>query len=141
MMEPANSRALRANVLAGISAVIVLLLLGRMFYMQTFQHRDYFEISEENRIRIVPEIAVRGKMTDRNGRLLVDNRPSYVVAAVPNEISDLDLISSNLSTLLDISEERISTKIRRSRFRRHEPVRLRRDAPFEIVCRIEESIG
>lgn len=139
MMETANSRALRANILAGIAAAIVLLLLGRMFYMQTFQHEGYFEISEENRIRIVPEIAVRGKMIDRNGRLLVDNRPSYVVAAVPNEISDLDLISSNLSTLLDIPEERISAKIRRSRFRRHEPVRLKRDASFEIVCRIEES--
>jgi penicillin-binding protein 2 len=138
-METVNSKALRANLLAGFFAAAVFLLMGRMFYMQTFQHKDYFEISEENRIRIVPEIAVRGKMIDRNGRLLVDNRPSYVVAAVPNEVSDLDLISSNLSTLLDISEERISTKIRGSRFRRHEPVRLKRDAPFEIVCRIEEA--
>jgi penicillin-binding protein 2 len=111
-----------------------------MFYMQTFQHSGYFEMSEENRIRIDQEIAVRGKMLDRHERLLVDNRPSYVVAAVPNEVPrDLQLISFNLSSLLDIPAERISSQIERNRYRRHEPVKLRRNVPFEVVCRIEEA--
>ncbi len=140
MKETDFSQARRVNILAGIFAGLLLLLLGRMSYMQTFQHGYYFEISEENRIRIDQEIAVRGKMLDRNGRLLVDNRPSYVVAAVPNEAAEqLDLISSNLSSLLDIPAERISSQIERSKYRRHEPVRLRRNVPFEVVCRIEEA--
>ena len=138
-MESHYSKSLRANLLAIFFASMILLLLGRMLYMQTFQHKNYLEISEENRIRVVPEIAVRGKLMDRNGRLLVDNRPSYMVAAVPNEITNLELISSNLSSLLGIPEEWIAKKIKQSRYRRHEPVRLKRDAPFEVICRIEEA--
>ncbi len=138
-MEGLNSRSLRANILAGFFVLLVVLLIGKMFYMQTFQYGNYFEISEENRIRIVPQIAVRGKILDRFGKLIVDNRPSYVVAAVPNEVTDVRVASSNLSDLLGISVERIESKIRQSRLRRHQPVRLKRDAPFETVCRIEEA--
>jgi len=140
-MESHYSQELRANLLAGLLALLVLLLLGRMFYMQVFQHKSYLEISEENRIRIVPEMAVRGRVTDRNGRLLIDNRPSYEVAAVPSEITNLDSTAGNLSSLLEMPKERISKKIRESRFRRYEPVRLKRDAPFEVVCNIEETSG
>ncbi|MBU1318966.1 MAG: penicillin-binding protein 2 [candidate division Zixibacteria bacterium] len=140
-MESHYSQELRANLLAGILAALMLLLLGRMFYMQVFQHKSYLEISEENRIRIVPEMAVRGRVTDRNGRLLIDNRPSYEVAAVPSEITNLDSTAGNLSELLEMPQERISKKISESGFRRYEPVRLKRDAPFEVVCNIEETSG
>lgn len=133
------SRSLRANLLAGFLLIVIILLVARMFYMQTFQHRAYFEISEENRIRVVPEIAVRGRVFDRNGILMIDNRPSYVVAAVPSEISNLSAMSGDLSELLGVSEERIQKKIKKSRYRRYEPVRLKRDAPFDVVCRIEEA--
>lgn len=138
-MEDHYSRTLRASVIAALFATLIVLLIGRMFFMQTFQHNSYLEISEENRIRIVPEIAIRGKVSDRDGRLIVDNRPSYVVAAVPNEVSDIEMIASNLSSLLDIPAERIATKVTSSRYRRHQPVRLKRDAPFDVVCKIEEA--
>jgi len=138
-MEGLHSKSLRANILAGFFAMLLILLIVRMFYMQTFQYRNYLEISEENRIRIVPEIAVRGKIFDRYGNLIVDNRPSYVVAAVPNEVTDVKVASANLADLLSVSPDRIESKIRKSRSRRHQPVRLKRDAPFETVCRIEEA--
>ena len=133
------TRALRANLLAGFLLTVILLLIVRMFYMQTFQHEAYLEISEKNRIRVVPEIAVRGRVFDRNGILLIDNRPSYAVAAVPSEITNLNAVSSDLSELLGVPEERIQQKIRKSRYRRYEPVRLKRDASFDVVCRIEEA--
>lgn len=139
MMETRYSKALRANTIAVTLAAVIFLLLGRMFFMQIFQHKGYLEISEENRIRIIPEIAVRGRVMDRNGRLLIDNRPSYEVAAVPNEVSDLDYISEKLSELLEVPQEKIADKINKSRFRRYEPVKLKRDVPFDVVCRIEEA--
>jgi penicillin-binding protein 2 len=140
MISNGYSRALRANTLAMVIVALMILLAGRMFYMQTFDHGDYLEKSEENRIRVVPEIAVRGKILDRNGHVLVDNRPSYVIAAVPGEVSDrIDYVSEGLSSLLDVPAEQLADKIRKSRFRRYEPVRLKRDAPFETVCRLEEA--
>ena len=140
MREADSSRSLRANILASFFAAVLLLLLGRMFCMQTFHHAGYFEISEGNRIRIEKDVAVRGKLLDRHGRMIVDNRPSYVVAAIPNEVNGhVELIASNLSSLLDIPAEQISSQIERSKYRRYEPVKLRRNVPFESVCRIEEA--
>jgi penicillin-binding protein 2 len=140
-MEVTYSKTLRANLLAGSVIFIAFALIVRLFYMQVFQHGSYLAMSEENRIRIVPETAVRGRVLDRNGLLLIDNRPSYVVSAVPSEVRSVDGTAAALSSLLDIPQDKIAKKIRDANARKlkYEPVRLQRDLPFELVCRMEES--
>ena len=68
----------------------------------------------------------RGLIYDRNGVLLADNRPSYVLSVVRERVGDLDVALSELQTLLPVSErdlENFHKKVNRSR--PYEPVPLR----------------
>jgi penicillin-binding protein 2 len=57
---------------------IALLLLG-FWKLQIIQAGHFADLAERNRIRSIPIIAPRGKILDRNGRVIVDNFPSFSV--------------------------------------------------------------
>src|SRR5438105_11799144 len=58
--------------------MIGLLLLG-FWKLQVIDSDKYGLMAEQNRVRSIPIIAPRGRMLDRDGRVLVDNRPSFSV--------------------------------------------------------------
>ncbi|MBI3405157.1 MAG: hypothetical protein HY046_06835 [Acidobacteria bacterium] len=58
-----------------VSAMTVLLLAG-YWNLQILEYKRYSELAERNRIRSIPIIAPRGRMLDRDGRVIVDNYPS-----------------------------------------------------------------
>ncbi len=65
-----------------IQAAVVLLLavLGvRLYMLQIVNGARYAEVAENQRIRLLPILAPRGVIMDRNGTVLVDSRPIYSV--------------------------------------------------------------
>ena len=58
--------------------MMALLLLG-FWKLQIVDSDRYAQLAERNRIRSIPIIAPRGSMLDREGRVLVDNYPSFSV--------------------------------------------------------------
>ncbi|MEJ6539690.1 MAG: penicillin-binding protein 2, partial [Halioglobus sp.] len=77
-------------------------------------------------VQLQPLPPKRGLIYDRNGVLLADNRPSYVLSVVRERVGDLDVALSELQTLLPVSErdlENFHKKVNRSR--PYEPVPLR----------------
>jgi len=62
---------------AGIAAVLVCVLISRMVYLQVEQHAYYTTKSDSYRIHTLPVAPNRGRIYDRNGILLADNKPSY----------------------------------------------------------------
>jgi penicillin-binding protein 2 len=77
-----NDNRLPQTRLAIVSYIIVgmigLLLLG-FWKLQVIDSDRYAQMAEQNRVRSIPIIAPRGRMLDRDGRVLVDNRPSFSV--------------------------------------------------------------
>jgi penicillin-binding protein 2 len=61
-----------------IVGIIALLLLG-FWKLQVIDSDKYGVMAERNRVRSIPIIAPRGRMLDRDGRVLVDNYPSFSV--------------------------------------------------------------
>jgi penicillin-binding protein 2 len=61
-----------------IVGMIGVLLLG-FWKLQVIDADRYTSMAERNRVREIPVIAPRGRMLDRDGRVLVDNRPSFSV--------------------------------------------------------------
>ena len=57
----------------------LLVLLGGYWRLQIGQHRFYQQEAERNRIRNLPVIAPRGRILDREGRVLVDNFPAFSI--------------------------------------------------------------
>jgi penicillin-binding protein 2 len=61
-----------------IAGTFFLLLFG-YWRLQIAHHRQYLEQAERNRIRNLPIIAPRGRILDREGRILADNFPAFSV--------------------------------------------------------------
>ncbi|MBS1839955.1 MAG: penicillin-binding protein 2 [Acidobacteria bacterium] len=87
--------------LAVVSYIIVgmigVLLLG-FWKLQVIDSDRYGQMAEQNRVRSIPIIAPRGRMLDRDGRVLVDNRPSFSVLLLRD---DPALVEKNLPALAD----------------------------------------
>ncbi len=63
-----------------VLAFVLLTLLGiRLYYLQVVKGDYYNERAENQRVRFIPIPAPRGAILDRNGKLLVDSRPTYNV--------------------------------------------------------------
>ena len=88
-----------------IVGMVGLLLLG-FWKLQVVDSDKYGQMAERNRVRSIPIIAPRGRMLDRDGRVLVDNYPSFSILLLRD---DPGLIERNLPAVanglgLDISD-------------------------------------
>lgn len=84
------------------AAAFFLILLGRLWYLQGIRTEEFASLSERNRTRLIPIEPPRGAVFDRNGELLVENRPSFSVALIRQEVSDPQRLLLNLNNLLGV---------------------------------------
>jgi len=59
-------------------------------------------MSENNRLRFIPVAASRGALLDRNGKVIVNNTPSFSLAVIPEEVKDKAYLLDNLVRVLQI---------------------------------------
>ncbi len=75
-----------------IIAFILLAILGvRLYYLQVVQGDYWAGRAENQRIRLIPIPAPRGAIFDRNGKILVDSRPTYNVVLSNEPIKKIDV--------------------------------------------------
>jgi penicillin-binding protein 2 len=75
-----------------VLAFILLTLLGiRLYYLQVVKGEYYNERAENQRVRFIPIPAPRGAIFDRNGKLLVDSRPTYNVVLSNEPIKNVNI--------------------------------------------------
>ncbi len=75
-----------------VLAFLLLTILGaRLYYLQVVKGEYYSEKAENQRIRFIPIPAPRGAIFDRNGKLLVDSRPTYNVTLSNEPIKQIDV--------------------------------------------------
>ena len=85
--------------------VMMLALAAGLWRLQVLGASSYRDLAQQNRIRKVPIMAPRGKLFDREDRLLVDNYPSVSCFLVreqnKNVDADLPMIAQGLNLDLD----------------------------------------
>ena len=90
-----------------VLAIFMILAYG-LWRLQVVQSDMYASLAEKNRVRNVPILAPRGKILDREGRIIVDNYPSFTALLLRDSsrdlLADADLISQGLH--LDPKETR-----------------------------------
>ncbi len=94
----------RAIIGVAIIALMILLLLSRIAYLQITDHQKYAMLSERNQLRLVPIAPTRGLIFDRNGKLLARNVPAFHLAVIPEQVSDLEKTLNELSTFIPIDD-------------------------------------
>ncbi|WP_271273189.1 penicillin-binding protein 2 [Aliamphritea hakodatensis] len=127
------SRALIAFV---IVCILLGVLIGRLYYLQVVEYDHQAALSDDNRIQLQPVAPTRGLIYDRNGILLADNRPSYSVTIMKEEVEDLETVLTELQKLIPVTERQLKTFRKRLKQRRrpYETVPLRfRLTPEEIA--------
>jgi penicillin-binding protein 2 len=86
----------RVGVIQVLAFVLLTLLGVRLYYLQIVRGDYYSDRAESQRVRLIPIPAPRGAIFDRNGKLLVDSRPTYNVV-----LSNEPLKSINVNDRID----------------------------------------
>ena len=94
-----------------LSVAVFIFLVSGFWKLQVQNPDIYSEAAEKNRIKSTPILAPRGKILDRDGRVIVDNKASYSLLLYRDQIKleHLPVIAEALQ--LDYRE--LSAKIRR----------------------------
>ncbi|MDP2940186.1 MAG: penicillin-binding protein 2 [Candidatus Omnitrophota bacterium] len=91
---------MRLKVFHVIILVFFLVALTGLVYTQILKGGFYYRLSKNNCIRIIPEVAKRGLILDRQGEILADSRISFNLAVIPQELKDKDLTFQLLAQVL-----------------------------------------
>ncbi|MCF8010200.1 MAG: penicillin-binding protein 2 [Clostridiales bacterium] len=75
--QDARKRIIALMVILGL---IFAVLVGRLAYLQLVKVNRYKTLARENMVRIIPMKAPRGKIVDRNKKIIVTNKPEYALS-------------------------------------------------------------
>jgi len=95
-----------------ILAVLVVLIF-RLGRLQVAGTEKYETLAERNRIRTVPILAPRGKILDREGRIIVDNYPSFSVLLLRDQTHELNADIDRIAAGLHLDTDAIRERLRR----------------------------
>jgi penicillin-binding protein 2 len=131
---PQGRLAVASYVIVGMIGV---LLLG-FWKLQVIDADKYSSMAERNRVRYIPVIAPRGRMLDRDGRVLVDNRPAFSVLLLRDDPrlveKHLHTISEGLDIPLDDLREQLTNTRNLPKF---QPIIIKPDASQADIAFIE----
>ena len=109
-------------------ALILAVLITGLWRLQVLNAENFRSLAEANRIRKVPILAPRGKIFDREGRLLVDNYPSVTCYLLREQVKDLNADLPLISQGLHIPLDQIQATLRRYQIApNYQPIPLKQD--------------
>jgi penicillin-binding protein 2 len=124
-------RLLLTAMLAGL-----FLLLARSWHLQLIRGDNFLRLSENNRLRSLRTKSLRGKLLDRHGHVLADNRAAYTLMAIPEDLPPLPKLRILLQQLdLDVDIETLDLYHSPAAFK---PVPVQRDLPRNRVAYFAE---
>ncbi|MBC8259583.1 MAG: penicillin-binding protein 2 [SAR324 cluster bacterium] len=129
---------IRLIILGGVVILIFSLLASRLWFLQISEGQKYTEFSQGNRIRLIPEPALRGIIYDRNGVILAENRPAYQLQLIREDTPDLEASLQKVSKSLDLSYSELKNKIEENHdLAQFKPIILEEDLSYEKAMYLE----
>ena len=110
--------AIRIAILGTVAVALFAALFFRLWALQVISGEHYLDEARNNQVRTFRVPASRGGIADRNGELLVSNRPGTLVQVWPAALAEMPrakrvAIVRRLSTLLDLPVTEIRRALRR----------------------------
>ncbi len=120
-----------------ILAVFLFLTYG-LWRLQVAQSDMYASLAEKNRIRNVPILAPRGKILDRQGRIIVDNYPSFTALLMRDSSRDLNEDVELIASGLHLDPKDVRDRIRKfTGMPQYQPIYLKDDITPDELAFIE----
>ncbi len=144
----AESPRVRMSVLGIVVFALFASLFARLYYLQVMDSAQYQVAAQANRIRVVPVEAPRGRILDRNGKVLVDNRISVQVTIDRTVVDALD-DDDRLEVLTLVADglarsgtpktvEQLEADLANQRYSPYVPVPIAGDVPEDLKIWIDE---
>ena len=95
--------------------LMMLALVAGLWRLQVLGAENFRQLAEQNRIRKVPVMAGRGKLFDREGRLIVDNYPSVSCFLVREQNRNVDADLPLIARGLNLDLEQLTATLRHYR--------------------------
>ena len=123
----------RIAVFQYAAVAIFLFLIAGFWVLQIREHEANSALAERNRIKTVPLLAPRGKILDRDGRVIVDNQPAFVVQLAQENLKLEHLAPIAEGLHLDLDELKATVK-RYTAGKRYSPIPIKRDlSPADVT--------
>ncbi len=132
---------LRLTVIGVIVMFLFSALFARLWFLQVASDSNYAAAASSNRIRVLYEPALRGRILDRNDKPIVDNEPVDVITfdrTKPLSTQERGLVEGRLGEQLGVSAKEIKQRIEHPRTSSFGPVRIATGIPPEVRTYIEE---
>ena len=86
-----------------IFVLLFFIIFVKIVYVQVFSYEKLSTLSDDLWSRELPISAARGKILDRNGKVLADNKTITSLVIIPNQIEDKERVTEVLSSILNVS--------------------------------------
>ena len=111
MNENRTHHRSRVTLIFLILVLAALALSGRLVYLMIFRSEHYSQMAEDLHQRERTIKAARGRIIDRNGKVIATNRTVCTVSVIHNQVEDPEQVISVLTAELGLSEESVRKKV------------------------------
>lgn len=126
----------RIRIVFVISLIVFFFVLVKVFYIQVIEYKKLNTLASELWSRNLTVQADRGKILDRNGKVIVDNVTTVGLYLVPSQILNKDEVAKALSEILGVSYEEMMKHVsKKTSIERVHPEG--RNLSFEIADKID----
>ena len=140
-----DDQGYRQKLCAGAYAIVFLcmaVLVARLSYLQLINGRKYRELSQQNSVRVVPLQAPRGKILDRNGRLLAGVKPCFNICVVRKDVKNMESLLGRLLPLLNEPDSAVRVRLKQMLNQpAYLPAVIKRGADWDEISRIEARLS
>jgi penicillin-binding protein 2 len=123
---------LRLAVLGIMIVAAFVALFSRLWFLQVLASDEYRVLARENRVRQIQSEPPRGRILDRNGKVLIDNRLTSAVTVervVLNNPRRRRRVFRRLSKLLDVKVSEMRNRLKDTTLSPYKPVAVANDVP------------
>lgn len=132
--------ARRSMLGLAVLCLLILYLIGRLFFLQIVKHDVYITLSTKNWLDLVPVEPTRGLIYDRNGILLAENIPVFSLDVIPMQVADMQKTLTALSKIIQLSDnDIIQFKKQIKQHRRFDEIPLKLRLTEDEVARFTEN--
>jgi len=123
-------------IIEAIIIIISLIFITKLFYIQVID--DSYKLSAENNaLRHITQYPSRGKIYDRNGKVLVSNKTYYDIKVVAKSLSEFD--TTKFCRLLSIPKDKLIKQINKNR-KSYQPITVKKQVEGIEFAKIQEQL-
>ncbi len=128
----------RSRIVIVFVALMFLALFLGLVNLTVIRGRKYKELSNKNCIRLLPQPGARGKIMDRAGNVIVDNKLSYEVLILTRNNAAVLKVLDDVARVLGVNPDELRETFKKSYLNSSVPTPIARNIDLKQAIALEE---